>query len=135
MKTAIALLLTSLSLLAAPPSVPVTFGWVWAPSQAEMAGLTTNAYSTNIAFVIVSTTDVSQPTNTWPVMAVWPATQFTNQGPVGSLWTNQIPFDGSSRFFALIVSNTTSGTVSPFSNLAPWFQSSVAGVIKSIRSP
>lgn len=135
MKTFAVLLLTTLSLLAAPPSVPVTLSFTWTPSQAEMAGLSTNDYATNIVFVILSTVNVTQPTNQWPQVAVLPAPQFLNQGPVGTLWTNQMPFDGASRFFALIVSNTTSTTTSFFSNLAPWFQSSLPGVLKSIRSP
>lgn len=125
------LLLSCLSVHAAQ----ITLGFTWKPSVQETAGLTMNDYSTNIVFVFLSTTDVTQPTNTWPAFATIAATSFTNQNPIGLLWTNQFVADGSSRFYAIVVSNVTSGGTSPFSNLAPWFQPSVPGIIKSIHSP
>lgn len=124
---------SAISLQAAPPAVSITLSFKWYPGQGELAGLSTNDYLTNIVFNLVSTPDVTMPTNQWPVFATWTATQFTNQGPAGSVWTNTITMADQSRFFAIVVSNIAVGAVSPFSNLAPWFQPPIPGVLLPLR--
>ena len=128
MKTFLAALFLPVALQAAS----LTFSIKYVPSTQEMAGLSTNAYATNLVFILVSTTDVTQPTNQWPITATWTATSMTNQGPLGSVWTNNASSDSQSRFFALMATNTTSGTVGPFSDAKPFFQAPGQGLILSV---
>lgn len=110
------------------PTTTVLLSFKWLPDNTQMAGLSTNDYCTNITATFRSTTDVSLPTNLWPVVSFVPLTNFFNQGPLGSTWTNQIVIDGASRFWGVVMTNGNGGA-SPFSNLAPGLSAPAAGVL------
>lgn len=118
--------------MAVLPDSTVFFSFKWLPDQTQMAGLSTNEYSTNITVTIVSTVNVATPTNQWPVVAAFPMSVFMTQGPPGTIWTNQLAMDGLSRFYAIVMTNGNGGS-SPFSNLAPGLTAPVAGVLLPLK--
>jgi len=114
--------------LAAPPATTVTIPMKWMPDPANMAGLSTNDYCTNIVALILSTTNVNQPTNQWPVVASVPVPNLLLQGQPGTIWNYTLQMDGQSRFYAIVMTNGNGGS-SPFSNLAPGLTAPTAGTI------
>ena len=119
----------ALTILAVNPPTQVTLQWTWLPDNTQMAGLSTNDYCTNITVLVLSTPNVTTPTNQWPVVASIPVTNLLSQGAPGSLWTLQITMDGLSRFYAIVNTNGNGGA-SPFSNLAPGLTAPAPGKIQ-----
>ncbi len=116
---------------AAPPTTAVaTFTWL--PDTNDMAGLSTNAYVTNLTVLFYSTKNVNQPTNQWPIVAFTPLTPLLLQGPVGSLWTYSFPIDGKAAYYALTMTNLNGGA-SPFSNLAPGLTGPNTGTLLPLK--
>jgi hypothetical protein len=130
MKRTIALLSIGVALiaLAAPLPNTVTVNFKWVPDNTQMAGLSTNDYCTNITALVLSTVNVNQPTNQWPVVAILSVASLLSQGPPGTIWTNQLQMDGNARFYAIVMTNGNGGS-SPFSNLAPGLTAPTAGTI------
>src|SRR4051812_11034877 len=96
--------LVALSLWAAAPATSpklVTFKWQLNP--ADLGGMTTNQYLTNITFSLLSVTDCTIPTNQWPVITNWLASTFPSAD--GANWTNAVITDGATRFFLIQVAN------------------------------
>lgn len=106
-----------------------TVSFRWLPRPSELGGLSTNDLTTNYVFILFSSTNVTTPQSNWPAIATWPAEQFTNQGPAGSWWTNQLLIDESTRFYLLSISNRNGGA-SPFSSPAVWVPAPAAGTIR-----
>lgn len=95
----------------------VLFYWPLDPT--DLGGLSTNDYMTNIVFNLYSSTNVSAPVQTWPLLLSVPGQSYLPQGLPGSTWSNAINVDSYPRFYVLQVSNQNGG-VSPFSQVAPW---------------
>lgn len=130
--------LSSLILLAVGiPStiVPITFQA--APDPLLMGGMDPNSYSTNFEFLVLGSSDVTIPTNQWPVLYAAPASQFTNQGPFGSDWTALVPTTSNPTFFFLQFTNfNTSGAAQgrgPFSSVVAWVSGAPPGKIKKVQ--
>ena len=117
---------------AAPPPTSVVATFNWLPDTNDMAGLSTNAYVTNITVVFYSTKNINQPTNQWPIIASTPMTPLLLQGPVGSQWTYSFPIDGKAAFYAIVMTNLNGGA-SPFSNLAPGLTGPNAGTLLPLK--
>jgi hypothetical protein len=109
----------------APTNITVTVYWAWPATNTY--GLSPSDYATNVTFNLFASADVTQPLANWTSVTNWPATLFTNQGPIGVTWSNRVPVDASFQFFVM-----TAGTgrgVSPFSNVAAWLPAPPAGTI------
>lgn len=118
MKTLLALLLSVTSLIAAPPVTftnTCTLQFTMLVDPSGLMGLTASDYATNFNYVVVSSPNVTTPTNQWTVVAVVPVKPLLSQGPPGTWWTNQIPIDGANRFFIGQYTNISNGGVGPFS--------------------
>lgn len=111
-------------------SKQVTFKWSVDP--ADLGGMTTNQYYTNIVFNLLSVTNCAIPTNQWPVVAAYPASSFPS--PDGVNWTNTITIDGFTRFYLIQVSNQNGG-LAPFSSVATWVPSPQAGTQPRVSGP
>ena len=130
--TACALSFAISILYAAPPPTQAVATFSYLPDTNDMAGLSTNAYITNLAAVIYSTKNINQPTNQWPIVAWTPLTPLLLQGPVGTIWTYSFPMDGKAAFYALVLTNLNGGA-SPFSNLAPGLTGPNAGTLLPLK--
>jgi hypothetical protein len=117
---------------AAPPPTTAVATFNFLPDTNDMAGLTTNAYITNITVLFYSTKNVNQPTNQWPIVAWTPLVSLLPQGPVGSWWVYSFPIDGKAAFYALTMTNGNGGA-SPFSNLAPGLTGPNTGTILPLK--
>jgi hypothetical protein len=98
--------------------------------SSTFGGLSTNDYLTNITILIYSSPDCTVPTNQWPIVAVYPASQFLNQGLPPVYWTNQLAVDGATRFY-LMQSTNGNGAFGPFSRVVPFFWSSPSGRVSA----
>lgn len=124
------IVLIAVAILAAPVAPPstVTLGFNAVLDPTVMGGMTPNDYSTNFAFELRSSPDCTIPTNSWPIVALWPASQFTNQGVFGSEWTNQVQATSNPTFYLLRIT-AYGGSAGPFSGIATWVQRGPPGAI------
>lgn len=90
-------------------------------------GLSTNDFSTNYAAVFKTAPDVTTPDAQWNTFQQTPVTFFLQQGPVGTIWTNQIGTDGATRFFKVAYTNISNGGIGPFSQPYPLIWDSALG--------
>lgn len=98
----------------------------------SLAGLSLADYCTNQWLEVLSSTNASTPTNQWPTLAWFPASQFLNQGLPPVWWTNQMLVDASTRFYLLRCTNGTGG-LGPFSLVVPFFWTAPQGRINVKR--
>lgn len=124
-------LLIGLSLFGGSPAPqPLSFTWQWNPNPADLGGLSTNDYLTNISFTLWTTTNVTLPVTSWSSATNWQASSTPNDG-TGN-WTGVATIDGQTRFYLLTV-NALGGGQSPFSNQANWVAKPLAGLLKSVK--
>lgn len=130
MRNALLISLISLTAFATPPqprSVPLA--WTWTVNPADLGGMSTNDYLTNIVFSLYSVTNCTIPTNQWPVVTNWQASTFPVAADGG--WTNVVVVDTSTRFYLLSVGGVN-GSTSPFSNLAVLVATPQSGIIRRL---
>lgn len=94
----------------------------------SLAGLSLADYCTNQWLEVLSSTNAATPTNQWPTLAWFPASQFLNQGLPPTWWTNQMLVDTSTRFYLCRCTNG-SGALGPFSSVVPFFWTAPQGRI------
>lgn len=127
------LLLLSVGLATAPLAAtpkPITFKFSVNP--ADLGGMSTNDYYTNIAFNVLSVTNCTIPTNQWPVVTNYLASSFPS--PDGVNWSNTIVIDGNTRFYLIQAVNLNGGS-GPFSSVATWVPSPPAGTQPKVSGP
>lgn len=116
--------------LAAVPSNTVTLVFTMQIDPNTLGGASASVIGSNFTAVIYSTTSVTTPTNQWPVVATIPAGPLiSTQGPPGTLWTNQITTDTSTRFYLLQWTNTVNGGAGPFSPVALYYYGAPPGTV------
>lgn len=124
------LLLLPLLLLAAAPSpiTPHQLEFDWLPDNTSFGGLSTNEFYQYITFNIYSVTDVTTPTNNWPLVTNYLASDFPS---FDGHWTNTINIDGNTRFYMMNV-GVANGN-SPFSPVFTSIPIQKPGVIKRVK--
>lgn len=136
MRKLIALTLTTaaivLAVRATVPVVPTTVRVVFTMNVDTnyLGGLTPSQFGSNFTALVWSTTDITVPTNQWPIVMTIPCGPLiAAQGPPGTWWTNPLVTDSSTRFYIFAYSNNANGGVGPFSNLAPYFYRPPPGTV------
>lgn len=127
------LLLLPFTLLAASPvTAPKQVTFKWSLNPADLGGLSTNDYYTNIVFQLYSVTNCAIPTNQWPIVAAWSASSFPS--PDGVNWTNAVTIDGNTRFY-LIQAVNLNGGFGPFSSVSVWVPTPPVGTQPKVYGP
>lgn len=117
---------------ASPVTTSKSITFKWSPDPADLGGMTTNDYYTNIVFNLLSVTNCAIPTNQWPVVATFLASSFPS--PDGVNWSNNFTIDGFTRFYLIQAANLNGGS-GPFSSVFAWVPSPHAGTQPKVFGP
>lgn len=118
-------LLPILAFGSGPTNGPIKIQIEWYPDPAQMAGLSTNDYMTNIdSFVLYSTTNIAAP--------VW--SPVTNLPPAVGWSTNLVTAPLNSTFFTA-TTKTKKGSESPFSPNDIWALANPARSFLILKGP
>jgi hypothetical protein len=118
----IGLSLCSAPIQAAPPNSTntVTAVLTMIVDPSVLGGMNSSQYASMFSAVLISSPDITVPTNLWPVHVIIPVTNLLSQGLPGTAWTNPIVTDGATRFFLSAYTNVVNGgPLGPFSPAAP----------------
>jgi len=121
------LLLSAASVLAAGPATPKTIWWKRFFDNSQFGGMTTNQFSTNVNFQVLSVTDCTIPTNSWPVLTNYQASTFLS---FNGFWTNTVVADGATRFYLMRVGVVNFS--SPFSDPFVWVPMQAPGIMGAV---
>jgi hypothetical protein len=122
-----------LPLLAAPIApTTATLAIKVLPDPNTMGGMTTNDFATNFLVEVKWSPDCTIPTNAWATVLAIPMIQLTNQGPMGTEWTQQVQVLVNPTFFIARTTNYLGG-VGPFSSVATWLAGAPPGTLRAVH--
>jgi hypothetical protein len=111
-----------------PTNQTVALAWTWGPNIADMGGLSTNDYVTNVSFKIFTTTDATAPTNLWTIATNVPATSFWTNDANVLQYTVTLACDTATRFYAAVTSDARAD--SNFSQVAAYLAAPFPGLMQ-----